>query len=68
MDVSKTAVRLTELSKTCLGVSCDLGLLAGDAGGCPLFDVGADGVPYVFSFDELDLFLVKELISFSFFQ
>ena len=54
MDVSKTAVGLAEFSETCLGMLCDLGLLAGDAGGCPGFDIGADGVPYVFLFEELD--------------
>ena len=54
MDVSKTAVGLSELSETCLGVSGDLGLLAGDAGGCPGFDIGSDVVPYILLFEELD--------------
>ena len=50
MDVSKTAVRLAEFPETCLGVACDLGLLAGDACGCPGLDIGADGVPDVLLF------------------
>ena len=54
MDVSKTAVRVAKFPETCLGVACDLGLLAGDAGCCPGLDIGADGVPYILLFKELD--------------